>query len=137
VEGLTVPTILRKSVIVQRLQSLQRINRGHETGPRVPFARLADFLGVTRPTIYAAMRGRMTQTTQIRLSKLLERIELGELAFRRNAQVWELAAAPKGPRPIRMQISFPARSFPKLSFIPRPIPSLPLPGTLADVFVDK
>jgi hypothetical protein len=33
-----------------------------------------------------------------------------------NGEVWELVAAPKGPPP--MQISFPAVSFPQLSFIP-------------------
>lgn len=58
-------------------------------GPRrVPLARLALVAGVSRPSLYAAMRGELSETTHRRLRRAIGYIDEGRLTFRREGRQW-------------------------------------------------
>jgi hypothetical protein len=56
---------------------------------RVPIEAVAAIAQLSRPTIYEARRGRMTEDTRAILSKIIPQIESGEIRFRRVGRQWE------------------------------------------------
>jgi hypothetical protein len=61
---------------------------------RVPMTTLAQLVGVSRHTLYAAARGVMSPKTQVRLSVWLRRLEAEECHFERQGQEWALMPGP-------------------------------------------
>ena len=66
--------------------------------PRIPFAALAAFAGVSRQTVYMAARGEMSERNRIWLSNLLQRLDAGDCHFERQGQQWMLVDGPS-PQP--------------------------------------
>ena len=122
--------ILPKQVIARRLRELQLSNRGKDgAADRVPIAQLAELIGVSRVTIYAAARGQMSETTQIRLCRVLPRIEWGLLAFKRVDGKWQVvqSVAPRKPVKTRMAVVIMPNG-PKLTFAPQSSQPLVMPS---------
>lgn len=91
--------LLSDAEIARRLSSLQR-SRGHG---RVPVASVARHLGLSRPTIYKYLRGRIPARKPARrywLSVFLLDLERKALAFERKGQSWrKVRRTPPDPLP--------------------------------------
>jgi hypothetical protein len=62
---------------------------------RVLITALADSCGLHRDTLYEARKGRLSEKTQIVLSKIIREIESGRIRYHRVGQEWQFSEAPQ------------------------------------------
>jgi hypothetical protein len=61
----------------------------HQGKGRVPLAQFAALVELSRPTVYKAMRGELSEKHRARLSAVLRAIRDGILTFERRGQWWQ------------------------------------------------
>ena len=116
------------SVIAQKLQHMQRLNRRDAASGSFPFVAIARYLGLHRDTVYAAASGEaIGPMVQMLLSRFLRRIELGELRAERVKGQWEVVVVENPKLPLMLRVDFGlGGSGPKLmGRTPQPSPIMP------------
>ena len=86
------PTMLSRAEIARTLLRY-RYDREFRGPHRVPIKTLADHVGVSHEILYQAMRGSISDRTQIVLSWAIIAIREGRLWFHRSGQHWSAEAS--------------------------------------------
>jgi hypothetical protein len=104
-----VPDAQRKRILSEEevrrwLRRFRYENRYRKGRDRVPLKVVAEFVGINRDTLYAAIDGgRISEVTRSRLTWVINAIEQGRLRFKRRGQTWHLDYTDKPTPPVSLQ----------------------------------
>jgi hypothetical protein len=96
--------ILSEEEVRQWLRRIRYENRYRKGPDRVPLKVVAEFVGINRDTLYAAINGgRIPDVTRSRLTWVIDAIETGRLRFKRRGQTRHLDYKDKPTPPVALQ----------------------------------
>lgn len=96
--------ILSEEEVRRWLRRFRYEDRYRKGPDRVPLKVVAEFVGLHRDTLYAAIDGgRISEVTRSRLTWVINAIERGRLRFTRHGQTWHLDYKDKPDPPVPLQ----------------------------------